>query len=71
MISKRVALLALLTIGLPRRRPAPRACRNWSKAGTVKIGVISGPARGTVNDKGETVGYDVDVANLLRQSISA
>lgn len=36
------------------------------KAGTLKIGVISGaPPFGSVNEQGDPAGYDVDVSNLI------
>lgn len=36
------------------------------KKGTVKIGVLTGvPPYGSTNEKGELVGYDIDVARLL------
>ncbi|MDE2363360.1 MAG: transporter substrate-binding domain-containing protein [Hyphomicrobiales bacterium] len=66
MLLRRFALV-LAFFGAMASPPAfAQTIQELVKAGTVKIGVISGaPPFGTVNEKGETVGYDVDVANLL------
>ena len=59
------AMAGLLALGLVRPATAQTIDDILGK-GTIKVGVlIDVPPYGTVNDKQEPAGYDVDVANLM------
>ncbi len=66
MSLRRMLMAAMMFATAAAPQALAQSVQELVKGGTVKIGVISGaPPFGTVNEKGETVGYDVDVANLL------
>lgn len=65
---KSLALSALLT--LPAATAALAELSDILEAGVVKIGVPeSFPPFGSLNDEGEHVGYDVDIAKLIAEDL--
>ncbi|MEO1467524.1 MAG: transporter substrate-binding domain-containing protein [Pseudomonadota bacterium] len=70
-MKKLVATLALaLAASLPLTTPAEADLSDILEAGVVKIGVPeSFPPFGSLNDEGEHVGYDVDVAKLVAEDL--
>ncbi|MGL4285348.1 MAG: transporter substrate-binding domain-containing protein [Phreatobacter sp.] len=58
-----VATAAVVTSSQVAEASTPE---EFTKRGSIAIGVVSGvPPFGSVNERGEPVGYDVDVANLI------